>query len=132
MEQAARVYDAAAWCLGRPRQQLNFKECESVKEAQFLACFGNLFSIEQRCCHRQLQCRLTIAEADERAMEAWHATFPQDVLDEQAFCAAKKVERKEETGATRPCKRWIEAQYIGPHKMEQLRRNFSGLPPILW
>jgi hypothetical protein len=71
-----RAYDAAAWRLGRPRQQLNFKECESLAEAKFLAGFDSLVTAEQRRRHQQLQHRLAIAHADERAMEAWVAAFP--------------------------------------------------------
>ncbi|KAK1612183.1 hypothetical protein QYE76_035856 [Lolium multiflorum] len=63
VEQAAHAYDAAAWRLERPRQQLNFKDCASLAEAEFLAGFDGLVTAEQS--------RLVIAEADERAMEVW-------------------------------------------------------------
>jgi hypothetical protein len=44
VEQAVRAYDVVAWRLGRPRQQLNFKNCESLAEAEFLAGFDNLIT----------------------------------------------------------------------------------------
>ncbi|XP_051185480.1 uncharacterized protein [Lolium perenne] len=94
MEQAARAYGAAAWRLGRHHQQLNYKDCTSLEEAEFLAGFDNLVTAEQRLRRQQLQRRLAIAETDERTMEAWAATFPQDVLDEHAFYAQKKAERR--------------------------------------
>jgi hypothetical protein len=47
-------------------------------------------------------------------MEAWRTTSPRDVLDEQAFYAAKKAEKD----AIHARKRWIEAQYAGQHAID--------------
>jgi hypothetical protein len=41
-------YDAAAWRLGRPHQQLNFKDRESLAEAENLAGFDGLVTTKQR------------------------------------------------------------------------------------
>nr|XP_051211093.1 ethylene-responsive transcription factor 5-like [Lolium perenne] len=56
----ASAYDAAAWRLGPPHRDMNFRDCESLAEAEFKAGAQNLGTAEQR--------RLTITEADERAM----------------------------------------------------------------
>jgi hypothetical protein len=113
VEQAAGAYDATAWRLERPRQQLNFKDCEPAEEAELLAGFDNLVTAEQHR-NRHLQRHLTIAEADERPMKAWRAASPRDVLDKQAFYASKKVEKD----AIHTRKRWIEAQYAGQHAID--------------
>jgi hypothetical protein len=52
LEEAARVYDAAAWRIGRPRRQMNFPETESHEEAQFLAPQPHLVTEEDRHLHR--------------------------------------------------------------------------------
>ncbi|KAM0845461.1 hypothetical protein ACQ4PT_056364 [Festuca glaucescens] len=54
VEQAAHTYDVAACHLGRYRQQLNYKDCVSPEEAEFLAGFDNLVTTEQRRRHQQL------------------------------------------------------------------------------
>jgi hypothetical protein len=63
-------------------------------EAEFLAGCDSLVIAEQCCRRKQLQRRLSIAQADERAMEVWVDAFPQDVIDERAFYAQKKAERR--------------------------------------
>jgi hypothetical protein len=45
--------------------------------------------------------------ADELAIEAWAAAIPQDVLDERAFYAQKKVELRAEKDGIRACKRFM-------------------------
>ena len=99
---------------------MNYQDCQSLEQAEFVAGFDNLVTAEQRNRRHELQRRLTIAEADERAMEAWAAAFPQDVLDEQAFFAQKKEEhraaraaRNAEKAKLRAAKRFIDAQYTG-------------------
>jgi hypothetical protein len=62
VEEAARAYDAAVWRLGRPRRDMNFYDCESLEETEFLAGAVNIVTAKQR--------RLAVAEADERTMEA--------------------------------------------------------------
>jgi hypothetical protein len=91
----------------RLRQQLNLKDCKSLVEAEFLAGYDGLVIAEQRCRRKQLQRRLAIAQADERAMEAWVAAFPQDVIDERAFYAQKKAERRVEKEDIHTRKRFI-------------------------
>jgi hypothetical protein len=59
-EDAAHAYDTVVWRLERPRRDMNFRDCESLAEAEFKAGAQNLGTAEQR--------RLTITEADERAM----------------------------------------------------------------
>ncbi|XP_051216292.1 uncharacterized protein [Lolium perenne] len=86
-------------------EQLNFNDCESLTEAEFLVGFNGFVNAEQR--------RLTIAQEDERAMEAWAAAFPKDVLDERAFFAQKKAEHRAEKEGIHARKRFIEAQEAG-------------------
>jgi hypothetical protein len=76
MEDVARAYGASAWRLERPRRNMNFHDCESLTEAEFLAGAQNLVTTEQRRYPRQLQRHLAIAKADESAMEAWRQAFP--------------------------------------------------------
>jgi hypothetical protein len=76
-------------------------------EAEFLAGYDGLVIAEQLCRRKQLQRRLAIAQADERAMEAWVAAFPQAVIDERAFYAQKKAERRVEKEDIHTRKRFI-------------------------
>jgi hypothetical protein len=69
---------------------------------------------EQRRYRQQIQRRLAIAHADERAMEAWAAAFPQDILDERAFYEQKKADRRAEKEAIRAGKPFIEVREVGP------------------
>jgi hypothetical protein len=119
VEQAARAYDMVAWRLGRPRQELNFKYCASLEEAEFLASFDSLVTAEQR--------RLAIAQADERAMEAWAAAFPQDVLDQRSFYAQKNAERRAEKEGIRARKRFIEAQEACPTTIDENDERWTDL-----
>jgi dephospho-CoA kinase len=50
----------AAWRLRRHRQQLNVKECATLEEADFLAGFDNVVTVEQPR-RQQLQRCLVIA-----------------------------------------------------------------------
>ncbi|XP_020172108.1 ethylene-responsive transcription factor ERF109-like [Aegilops tauschii subsp. strangulata] len=68
--EAARTYDAAAWRLQRPRQQMNFQDVWTCEQAQALAPPPRLITDADRQEHRRRrrQRRLLIAKADERAM----------------------------------------------------------------
>jgi hypothetical protein len=113
-EEAVRVYDMAAWPLGRPRWQMNFPETESLEEAQFLTPQPHLVTEEDRHLHREAQRRLLIAEHDERAMAAWHREFPQDVQAELEFYRSRRAERWAYRADRRWCKAFINAQLAGP------------------
>jgi dephospho-CoA kinase len=52
--------DTAAWRLRRHCQQLNVKECAALEEADFLASFDNVVTVEQPR-RQQLQRCLVIA-----------------------------------------------------------------------
>ncbi|XP_020163198.1 ethylene-responsive transcription factor SHINE 2-like [Aegilops tauschii subsp. strangulata] len=81
-EEAARAHDAAAWCLLRPRRDMNFPDVSSQR-AQDLAPLPRHFTDEDRCVHRRWQRRLAIAEMDVEAMVVWRERFPQDIIDER-------------------------------------------------
>jgi hypothetical protein len=110
----------AAWWLGRHRLQLNFKDCESLADAEILAGFDGLVTTKQRS--------LAIAHADKRTMEAWVAAFPLDVVDERAFVAQKKAERRAK-------KEGIRAQAVHrgagsrPNDNRRKRRTLGGFGP---
>jgi hypothetical protein len=83
-------------------------DCESLEEAEFLAGAVNIVTAEQRRHQHTLQRRLAVAEADERAMEAWHQAFPQDVRDKQNLYTQNKAEHiaeKEGVPRARPSSR---------------------------
>jgi hypothetical protein len=50
-------------------------------------------AVKERQRHSQRQCQLAVTEADERAMAAWHESFPHDVVDEHEFRMQKRAER---------------------------------------
>ncbi|XP_051212132.1 uncharacterized protein [Lolium perenne] len=81
------AYDAVAWHLAHRWCDLNFHDVKSLVEAEIVAGPPRLITDEDRLHHRKAQRRLAIAMADERAMETWHANFPQDVVDEKEFFA---------------------------------------------
>jgi hypothetical protein len=88
-------------------EQLNFKDYESLAEAEFLDGYDGIVTTEQHRRRKQRQRRISIAQADERAMKAWVAAFPQDVIDERAFYAQKKAERRVEKEDIHTRKRFI-------------------------
>lgn len=97
--EATRVYDAAAWRLGRPRQSMNFHDVYTAEQAQELAPPPRLITEEERRRHRAQQRRLLIAEEDERARLMWAERFPEDVLAEQAILAdaAQRAENRRQS-----------------------------------
>jgi hypothetical protein len=108
-------------------QQLNFKNCKSLAEAEFLAGFDGLITAEKRRRQKQLQCCLAISQMDERAMEVWAPAFSQDVLDERVFYAQKKAECRAEKEGIHVRKRFIEAQEAGqPVDDRRQRRPLDG------
>ncbi|XP_020188839.1 uncharacterized protein [Aegilops tauschii subsp. strangulata] len=90
---AARAYEAASWCLRRPRAQMNFSDARTRQQAQDLTPSPRLITAEDRCIHRRLGRRLLIAEADEHAMTAWRKRFPEDVAAKNEFWAQRAVDR---------------------------------------
>jgi hypothetical protein len=69
--------------LDHPRGDLNFRDVNSAGQEEMLAPPSCLVTNEERQRHRHR--RLAIAEADERAMAAWHENFPQDAIDDNEF-----------------------------------------------
>ncbi|XP_044955193.1 ethylene-responsive transcription factor 1-like [Hordeum vulgare subsp. vulgare] len=94
--EAARAYDAAAWCLGRPRAQMNFHDVYTREEAQDLAPPHRLKTNQDREKHRRRQRRLLVVEEGERAMAEWRRSHPEDVAAENAFWAERTARRREE------------------------------------
>ena len=92
-EEAARVYDAAAWRLRRPCREMNFPDGSSQR-GQDLAPLPRLFTDEDRRIHRRRQRRLAIVEMDVEAMVVWHERFPHDTVDERQFYKQRRTERE--------------------------------------
>nr|XP_040257721.1 ethylene-responsive transcription factor ERF010 [Aegilops tauschii subsp. strangulata] len=69
--EAARVYDAAAWSLQRPRAQMNFQDVWTCEQAQAVAPPPRLITDQDCEEHRWRQRRLLIVEEDKRAMAEW-------------------------------------------------------------
>ncbi|KAM3213568.1 hypothetical protein ACQJBY_066140 [Aegilops geniculata] len=91
-EEAARVHDAAAWRLLRPRWEMNFPDVSSQR-AQDLAPLPRIFTDDDRRVHRRRQRRLAIAEMDVEAMVVWRERLPQDIVDERQFYKQRRTER---------------------------------------
>ncbi|KAE8779451.1 Ethylene-responsive transcription factor CRF1 [Hordeum vulgare] len=94
VEEAARAFDATAWRLNRPRREMNFPEVMTMELAQNLAPRSRVVTDEDHRQNRRRERRLSIAEMDEHAMEAWRRQFPQDVLDERQFFEQRRAEKK--------------------------------------
>ncbi|KAE8800709.1 Ethylene-responsive transcription factor CRF1 [Hordeum vulgare] len=86
-EDVARVYDAAAWRLNRPRREMKFPEAQNVTPRP------RVVTDEDRRRNRRQQRRLSIAEMDELAIAEWRQQFPKDVLDERQFFAQRRTEQ---------------------------------------
>ncbi|KAE8788569.1 Ethylene-responsive transcription factor CRF1 [Hordeum vulgare] len=84
-EEAARAFDATAWRLNMPRREMNFPKEMTMELVQNLAPHPRVVTDEDRHWKRRRERRLSIAEMDEHAMEAWRRQFSQDVLDERQF-----------------------------------------------
>ncbi|XP_051221042.1 uncharacterized protein [Lolium perenne] len=127
-EEAARAYDASAWLLGRPRQDMNFPEIHTRADAEMLSPPPRIVTqAEQRRYERALL-HISIAEADEHAMAEWRRLHPEDVEYEENFWAQKKateIAAKEERRAAREDKRRRKA-----FSEEQHRRSKANLPTI--
>ncbi|XP_020187908.1 uncharacterized protein [Aegilops tauschii subsp. strangulata] len=93
---AARVYDAAAWRLERPRSQMNFRDVYTREQAQAVAPPPRLITDLDRAEHRRRQRRLLIVEEDERAMAEWRRRHPEDVANGCAFLAERTARRRAE------------------------------------
>jgi hypothetical protein len=85
--EAARVYDAVAWRLGRSRRSMNFNDVSTRQQAEMLAPPPPAVTREQR--QRELEQRLLIAERDERLCLEWAQQFLEDVAVMEAFYAEK-------------------------------------------
>ncbi|KAI5016646.1 hypothetical protein ZWY2020_006497 [Hordeum vulgare] len=105
VDDAVRAYDPAAWCLNRPRRDMNFPEVMTREWAQRLAPPPRVVIEEDRRQNRRWDRRLGIAEMDEHAMAAWRQEFLHDVLDERAFFAERKAERRAKRAAYREDRR---------------------------
>ncbi|XP_020194463.1 uncharacterized protein [Aegilops tauschii subsp. strangulata] len=108
--EAARAYDLAAWCLQRPRTQMNFHDVWTCEQAQRVAPSPRLITDQDREEHHRRQRRLLIAEVDERAMAEWRQRYPQDVTDEHTFWAERTARRHAERAKRRRQKALAEAQ----------------------
>ncbi|XP_020184014.1 uncharacterized protein [Aegilops tauschii subsp. strangulata] len=99
--EAARAYDAAAWRLDRPRQQMNFQDVHTRQQAQDVAPPPRLITDQDRTEHARRQRRLLVAEEDERAMAEWRRRHPEDVANEEAFWARRREEQTAKRRAER-------------------------------
>ena len=77
--EAARAYDAAAWCLWWPHRTLTFPNVPTREQAQELAPLPRLITDEDHRDNRRREHRLGIAEMDEEAMALWRQHFRQDI-----------------------------------------------------
>nr|ABE02634.1 putative AP2 protein [Hordeum vulgare subsp. vulgare] len=64
IEDAVRAYDAVAWCLNRPRREMNFPEVMTMEWAQHVAPRPRIVIEEHRHRNRRQRRRLSIAEMD--------------------------------------------------------------------
>uniref|UniRef100_A0ACD5UDW8 Uncharacterized protein n=1 Tax=Avena sativa TaxID=4498 RepID=A0ACD5UDW8_AVESA len=126
LEEAARVYDTAAWHVGRPRREMNFPEKEPLVEAEFLAPTPALITEEDHRRHRALQRRLAIAEHDENAMAEWRRQFPRDVHAEVNFYAARRAERRAAARGPPPAQGVHQCAIKGPHTIPAGRGSAVG------
>jgi hypothetical protein len=62
--EAARVYDAVAWRLGRSRRSMNFNDVSTCQQAEMLAPPPPAVTREQRQRQWELEQRLLIAEGE--------------------------------------------------------------------
>ncbi|KAE8791281.1 Protein TRANSPARENT TESTA 12 [Hordeum vulgare] len=97
--EAARAYDAAAWRLGWPRAQMNFKDPEHD-----LAPLPRLITDQDREEHRRRQHWLLVIEEDERAMAEWRRRHLEDVAAENTLWAERMTRRREERHDRHWCK----------------------------
>ncbi|KAE8813521.1 Protein TRANSPARENT TESTA 12 [Hordeum vulgare] len=109
----ARVYDAAAWRLGRPCAQMNFHDVYTREHAQDLAPPPRVITEQDHAEHRQQQQRLLIAEEDERRMAEWRRRHPKDVATENAYWAERTARRRAERQDTRVRKLLTVSQWGG-------------------
>ncbi|KAE8820545.1 Ethylene-responsive transcription factor CRF1 [Hordeum vulgare] len=86
-EQAARVYDAAAWRLRRPHRKVNFLEVATRERAQELAPPPRVITNEDRRENMRRERGPSIAEMNEGAMVVWRQHFSEDVVNEREFYA---------------------------------------------
>ena len=102
--EAARAYDAAAWCLRWPHRTLNFPNVPT----QELTPLPRLITDEDRRDNRRREHHLGITKMDEEAMALWRQHFPQDIIKEREFYAQRSAERdkrRAERAANREDKR---------------------------
>jgi hypothetical protein len=83
----------------------------SLEEVEFLAPPPPLLTDADRARHRQEQCRLAIAERNERLMQKWCEEHLGDVQDEETFFAAKREERR---AYRRRCREFTEQELENP------------------
>ncbi|KAI5018338.1 hypothetical protein ZWY2020_043226 [Hordeum vulgare] len=104
-DEAARAYHAALWRLSRSHTDMNFPEVITREWAQRLAPPPWVVTEEDRHQNQRRERCLGIAEMDEHAMVEWRQQFPHDILDERAFFAQRRVERRAERAAYRQYRR---------------------------
>jgi hypothetical protein len=68
---------------------MKYPDVESLAEAEFLVPAPRLVPMRTATITR----RLLIVERDERLMQQWRESFPEDVRDEEEFFAMKREER---------------------------------------
>ncbi|KAE8808156.1 hypothetical protein D1007_15282 [Hordeum vulgare] len=68
VDEAALTYDAAAWCLSRPRRDMNFPDVMTREWAQRAALPPRVVTEEDRHQNRGRERRLSIAEMGGYAM----------------------------------------------------------------
>ncbi|KAE8819246.1 Glutamyl-tRNA(Gln) amidotransferase subunit A [Hordeum vulgare] len=80
---------------------MNFHDVYTREQAQVVAPPPRLITDQDREDHRRRQCRLLIAEEDERAMAEWRRRHSEDVAAENAFWAERTARRRTERAGKR-------------------------------
>jgi hypothetical protein len=87
--EAARAYDAVAWCLGHSRRSMNFSDVWTRQQGEALAPPPPTVMREARQQQRELEQRLVIVERDKRMRLEWARCFSEAVAVEVAFYAGE-------------------------------------------
>ncbi|CAM0870813.1 unnamed protein product [Alopecurus aequalis] len=92
-ELAARVYDAAPWCFGRPRDEMNFPE-ETPETAEFLAPPLQLLdrAAAKQACRERMNRRAT--QIDGLWVELLRRHHPKLLQAERELYATKKKKKR--------------------------------------
>ncbi|KAE8815433.1 Glutamyl-tRNA(Gln) amidotransferase subunit A [Hordeum vulgare] len=75
---------------------MNFQDVYTHEQAHDLAPPPCLITDQDREGHHRWQCRLLVAEEDERAMAEWRRCLAEDIAAENAFWAERTARRHKE------------------------------------